>query len=146
MKKIIYIILAISVLIILIFVLPSKGVMTSANLLKDGSSNEKRIEYIRSFGWDVAEDAKEKSHTLIPEVFSKTLEEYNRMQQKSGFDLRPLAGKEIVRFSYKLLNHPLDKNYARVNIFVHQGKIVAADVSSTKLDGFMHSIEKTNFK
>lgn len=145
MKKIFFLVLAFAVLISGVFLLSTKDHSAVSPVSKDGSSDKKRIEYITSFGWKVADKPKEKSLTLIPEVFSKTLEEYNDMQLKSGFDLKPLAGKEITRFSYKLLNHPLDSNYARVNIFVHKGKIVAADVSSTKLDGFMHSIEKTDF-
>lgn len=146
MKKIFFLGLVLAVLIAGIVFLSSKGGSTPSTVPKDGSSDKKRIEYITSFGWKVSDTPMEKSLTLIPEVFSKTLEEYNDMQLKSGFDLKPLAGKEITRFSYKLLNHPLDKNYARVNIFVHKGKIVAADVSSTKLDGFMHSIEKNDFE
>lgn len=145
MKKVFFFGISLAVLISVVFLLSTKNIPHGSPLSNDGSSDKKRVEYIQSFGWKVEPEYKEKSLTLIPQVFSKTLEEYNRMQIKSGFDLKPFAGKEIIRFSYKLLNHPLDKNYAQVNIFVHKGKIVAADVSSTKLDGFMHSIKKTDF-
>lgn len=145
MKKFLYFCIVGIICVAVILFIPGKNNKNSHNISKDGSSNEKRLEYIRSYGWEVSPIPKEKTLTLIPEVFSSTLEDYNNMQLKSGFDLKPLCGKEIVRFSYRLLNHPLDKNYARVNIFVYKGEIVAADVSSTKLDGFMHSIEKKNF-
>ena len=146
MKKFIYLfVVGIICVSAVLFVYNSKSTLHVPHS-KDGSTNEKRISYIKSYGWKVSEQPEEKTLTLIPEIFSKTLEQYNDMQLSSGFDLKPLSGKEITRFSYKLLNHPLDKNYARVNIFVYKGQIVASDVSSTKLDGFMHAIYKKDFK
>lgn len=108
--------------------------------------NTQKVKFIKSYGWDIEDTPYEKEIVLIPEVFSKVLNDYNDMLIKSGFDLTPYSGCEVTRFSYKLNNHTLDSQYARVNILIYKNRIIAADVSSTKLDGFMHAIDKKNYQ
>ncbi len=99
-----------------------------------------RVAFIAQFGWQVSNTPIETEHVKIPESFDQVHEDYNLLQKRVGLDLEPYKGKVLVRYSYQLYNHPSNNKNARVNVFVYAGSIVAADVMSTDLDGFMHAI------
>ncbi len=126
--------------------LSGKPSTDKAQLSVYAPDNTQKVKFIKSYGWDIDDTPYEKEIVLIPEVFNKVLNDYNDMLVKSGFDLTPFSGCEVTRFSYKLKNHTLDSQYARVNILIYKNRIIAADVSSTRLDGFMHAIDKKNFQ
>ena len=103
-------------------------------------SDTSKVHFIESYGWQV-----EQSHFMcekvkIPYVFSDSEKEYNLIQKKAGFDFENYKGKTLDRFSYRLLNHPDDKKYAYINIFVYNNKIVGADVVSPSLSGNIRAI------
>ena len=101
-------------------------------------TREDRLTFIRSFGWEVDAAGEQADTVLIPETFDAVYEQYNKMQIEQGLDLRYLVGREVERYSYPVLNYPSGEEYVRITLLIYKDKVVAGDVASPALDGFMH--------
>lgn len=127
--------------IILIVSVPSGDVDTAKKISLKAKTNEQRIEYLESYGWTVESEPAETSEIIIPSKFDETYENYNVMQLTQGFDLVGYKGRKATRYSYKVTNYPSpqsDPVYA--TLLVVNDKIIAGDVASTALGGFMHTL------
>jgi hypothetical protein len=72
--------------------------------------------------------------------FDEVYQNYNQIQQEQGFDLTQYAGRQVKRYSYEVFNHPSGDQYVRANLLVYREKLVAGDVCSLQLNGFMHGL------
>ena len=72
----------------------------------DGGSNEERIEFLKSYGWEVETEPKQTQEVRIPQEFNEVFTRYNQMQQEQGFDLSEYAGKTAKRYVYAVTSHP----------------------------------------
>lgn len=104
------------------------------------SSNEERIAYLASFGWEVSPDPVETQEVRIPETFPEVLEQYNRLQQEQGFDLTNYAGKLVKRYVYEILNHPDSGDSYRATLLIYKDTVIGADVASTAQNGTMRTL------
>ncbi len=134
-------------LVLLLLISLPTGVKASKDAVK-GETNEERIEYLQTFGWQVSADPVEVVNITIPEEFDQTYNEYNDLQISQGFDLSGYRGDDGTRYTYTISNYP-NETSAQVlaNVIVIDDQIVAADVSSVSAGGFMHTLqmpEKTN--
>ncbi len=111
----------------------------------DGQTNNTVIQYLNSLGWQVDSRPAEISHIKIPEEFDTVFSAYNAIQTESGFDLTEYRGRRAARYSYTVRNHTrsADGN-VRANVYVCKGTIIAADISQSGKDGFIHSINSTS--
>ena len=66
-----------------------------------GETNEERLEYLSSFGWQVEQEPAETREVMIPKEFNDVYQNYNAMQQAQGFDLLPYAGQVCTQYKYK---------------------------------------------
>lgn len=111
----------------------------------DNATNAANLAYIRSFGWCADERPTEISHLTIPEKFDSVFEAYNSLEKKSGFDIAGYCGVRATRYSYRITNHAQsDSGMIRANVFVADGKIIAADLSSLEIGGFITAINDTS--
>lgn len=110
----------------------------------DASDNNQRVEFLESYGWQVNPEPVEICDIRIPTVFNEVYENYNQIQKEQGLDLKKYMGKACKRFSYNITNYPGDTGEIRANILVIDNRIVAGDISSVELNGFMHGFEKKN--
>lgn len=101
-------------------------------------TNEERVVFAQSFGWEVDTEPAEVLEVIIPKEFDSVYEEYNSLQKKQGFDLSRYAGKRCKRYSYVIVNHPSAPGEVRVNLLLYGDKIIGGDVCSTEAGGFMH--------
>lgn len=126
--------------LLLLISLPS-GIQTSKNTVK-GETNEERIEYLETFGWEVSATPVEVVNVVIPKEFDEIYAEYNALQISQGFDLSGYRGNEGTRYTYTISNYP-DATSTQVlaNIIVIEDRIVAADVSGVAGGGFMHTLQ-----
>ena len=107
----------------------------------DTAQNAQIVEYIESLGWEIERTPIEISYLRIPETFDAVFDNYNLYQKEAGFDLTEFAGIRAVRYSYRVLNHRYSAEVpVRANVIVIDSEIVAADVNSNVLGGFMHAI------
>lgn len=102
------------------------------------NSNTQRIEYLKSFGWEVEEEACEIIEVIIPNEFNDVYNNYNKIQKLQGFNLEEYKGKAVKRYTYKVLNYPGKPENIRANILLYGNKIIGGDICSIELDGFMH--------
>ena len=76
---------------------------------------------------------------LIPDEFDEVFERYNKIQKEAGMDLSPYHGKRVKCWTYRVLNIP-DQGEVMANLYVYKNKIIGGDISSARLDGFMHGL------
>ena len=109
----------------------------------DASSVELK-SFIASYGWTVNAEPDEVREVIIPSEFNEVYSNYNSIQLAQGFDLMPLKGQRVKRWTYTVLNYPgyEAEDCIKINILVYNGCVVGGDVCSVKLDGFMHGFEK----
>ena len=91
--------------------------------LYSARTDEERIEFLNSFGWEVQPQPAEVMELTIPETFDGVYKEYNE--------------KRVKRWTYEITNYP-DEPQVVANLLVYEDKIIGGDVSTVRLDGFMH--------
>lgn len=106
------------------------------------SSDQDVAEYIRSFGWEIEEVPTEVVSVAVPETFNQVYENYNQIQKKQGFDLEGYKGMDARRYTYAVVNYPDYPDNIRADVIVCDGKIIAADICSIELQGFLHGIRQ----
>ena len=104
-----------------------------------GRTNEQRLAYLRSLGWEPEVQAQEEKEVLLPVEFPEVLQNYNELQRKAGFDLTPLAGEKIEMYVYRLA-WPEPETEVLCSLYVYKGRIVGGDIHSTAFRGFMHPL------
>ena len=104
-----------------------------------GGTNEQRLAYIRSLGWEAGTETQEEKEVLLPGEFPEVLENYNRLQQEAGFDLKPYAGKRLGMYVYRLEDPPGGAE-ALCTLYVCRGRIVGGDIHSTAFRGWMRPL------
>ena len=82
------------------------------------------------------------SDIVIPTNFDATYDTYNNIQLAQGLDLSKYKGKKAVKYTYKVTNYPDNAETVNANLIVVDETIIAGDVSSTSLGGFMHGFAK----
>lgn len=104
-------------------------------------SNEDRIAYLESYGWQVSPEPVSVEELLIPEVFDESYEEYLALQTAQGFDLTEYCGKRVKRCTYEITNYPTGEAGVQVAILIYKSKVVGGEVLSPRLNGFLHGLE-----
>ena len=69
-------------------------------------TNEDRVAYLESYGWQVSPEAVSVEELLIPEEFDETYDQYLALQAQQGFDLTQYKGKRVKRYTYQVTNYP----------------------------------------
>ena len=101
-------------------------------------TEEQRIDFLESFGWEVEPEAEEILDVLIPKEMDDVFSNYNEIQKAQGCDLTKYAGKRCKRYTYIVNNYPDQPENIRANIVTYKNKIIGGDVCSIELNGFMH--------
>ena len=110
----------------------------------DGGSQEKIIAFLSENGYTVSNPVTKE--ITIPSKFSDVYTSYNTIQKEQGFDLSRHKGKNAVLYTFTVIGYINENGQPENNIEAHvivcDGKIVGADVSSAKLDGFMKGVRE----
>ncbi len=125
------------IIIAVIITAAAKGQRQEASLTSVVKTNEERAEYLRSLGWEVSGEPIEEQVITIPSEFDDVYKEYNDLQLSQGFDLTKYAGLEAKRYTYEVTNYPGTADRVVADIIVYRNRIIAGDVQSAALDGFM---------
>ena len=105
------------------------------------SSNDGRVKFLTDFGWDVTTSPVESSQVKIPEETSEVFDRYNDLQKSQGYDLSKFAGKNVMRYVYKLNNYPGATEPVYATLLVHKGQIIGGDVTDTAAKGHIRSFK-----
>lgn len=138
-KKTVILLGAIAAVIIAIILL-SGGSDTQTTSVPAVSGNDARVNFLKDFGWDVANSPVESSQVRIPDQTSEVFDRYNQLQKSQGYDLSKLAGKNAMRYLYKVNNYPGATDPVYATVLVYKNQIVGGDVTDTspkgKVQGF----------
>ena len=106
-------------------------------------NDKTRAAYLRQYGWEVETPAISESRVLIPRSFTEVLENYNELQKEQGFDLSQYCGMEVELYTYKVLNYE-NEDAVVAQLYVLNNSVIAADVHSTELGGFMVGVRSAD--
>ena len=142
MKKILAILAAVAGLIIaLILLLQGGSEETAATATGAISNNDARVQFLKSFGWDVTTSPAESSQVKIPQETTEVFDRYNALQKSQGYDLSKFAGKTVMRYVYKINNHPGSTGPVYATVLMHKNKVIGGDVTDTSSGGHIHSFK-----
>lgn len=144
--------LALTALIALIVIVPTYGGDTGATQVGanavykyDGVKTAKdRTDFIGQFGWEVDPEPISAKEVRIPSEFDKVLSAYNEIQRAQGFDLSGYKRKTVMRYTYAVTNYPDWDGEVYINILVYRNTVIAGDVCSADVNGFIHGLEKAS--
>ena len=131
-KTAVFIIIAAAVLLAAI-VLPLRGRRGTG----DGRGPD-RVPFL--FGMEVDQSSESEREVVLPETLDGVMQQYNELQKQQGFDLAPYAGRECRSYSYTITNYPSGEAGVIAQIFVCDGEVIAGDIHSAKMGGFMHAL------
>lgn len=134
MKKTIILLVAVAAIIIAMIMAAggSDAQTTSAPTL---TGNDARVKFLRDFGWEIENSPVESSQVRIPEQVTEVFDRYNQLQKSQGYDLSKLAGKNAMRYVYKVSNYPGATDPVYATVLVYKQQIVGGDVTDTSAKG-----------
>ena len=143
MKKVISILAAVAALIIGLIALfggdtNSAATSATANM----ASNDDRVKFLTDLGWEVTTSPVESSQVRIPQESSKVFDRYNTLQKSLGYDLSAYAGKNVMRYVYKVENYPDAVEPVYATLLVYKNQIIGGDITNTAAKGMIHGLKK----
>ena len=140
MKKTLAILGAIAAAIIAVIVLLSgpDTQQTAAPI----SDNNARIKFLTDLGWEVAATPTESGQVRIPSEATEVFDRYNQLQKQQGYDLANYAGKNAMRYVYKVTNFPGATDPVYATILVYKNEIIGGDITDTSPSGRVQSLKK----
>ncbi len=145
MKKIALILAAVAAVIVgLILLFGGNDAQTTSAPV---SSNDARVKFLTDFGWEVSASPAESSQVRIPETMTEVFDRYNQLQKSQGYDLSAYAGKNVMRFVYKVNNYPGATEPVYATVLVYKNQVIGGDITDTaaggKVQGFKMSKDNT---
>ena len=101
-------------------------------------NNNSRLDFLGQFNIKVKPEPIETTEIKIPIQFNKVYENYNKIQKENGLNLEKYKGKTCIKYTYSVLNYKDRPDGVLANIFVFENKVIAGDICSLEIDGFMH--------
>ena len=135
MKKIALILGAIAAVIVALILLFGGGEDTQTTGATPVTNNDARVEFLKKFGWEVSSSPTESSQVRIPEAASEVFDRYNRLQKSQGYDLTTYAGKNVMRYVYKVNNYPGATDPVYATVLVYKNQVVGGDITDTAAGG-----------
>ncbi|MBR4123824.1 MAG: DUF4830 domain-containing protein [Clostridia bacterium] len=128
--------IAVAFAVVVIFFMILSSVFSVKNERIDGSTNQKRVEYIKNLGFEVDDADVAFKQTVIPQKFDNVYKQYNSLQKKSGFDLSKYKSKTVTVYTY-----PLVSGNREAHIIIYNGVVIGGDVAEISADGSMSALK-----
>lgn len=123
---------------VLILTLGGRAVTASAEV-KHIRSNDDRMAYLNSLGWQVSDQPMATEELLIPEAFDESYSDYLALQADQGFDLTQYCGKRIKRYTYQILNYPAGEEPVQVALLIYKNRVIGGQVQASS-GSFLHGL------
>ena len=140
-KKIAVILGAVAVLIVGLIVLLG-GNDSQPTATTDLATNDARVAFLKSFGWEVTTSPTESSQVRIPTQTSEVFERYNALQKSQGYNLSAYSGKTVMRYVYKINNYPGATEPVYATLLIYKNQIIGGDVTDTGPKGVIQGFKK----
>ena len=122
-------------------------VLTGAILFRSGpssgdvSTKEGRVVFLRELGWEIDAESEDLRTVQLPDTLEGMLAEYNEMQLDQGYDLSHHLGEKCQQYTYVVTNYPVQDQTVLATLYVQGKRVIAGDIHSTALDGFLHGLK-----
>lgn len=100
-------------------------------------SEQDRLDFISSLGWEVQAQPIEEEKIAIPAEFDRVLSEYNLLQQKQGLDLSRYKRKKAIRYTYEVTNYDAWDGPVYLTLLVCRNRVIGGDICSADVNGFV---------
>lgn len=109
-----------------------------------GDTNEERIQYIETFGWESAPVPSSVEEVRIPSRFDEAYTQYNALQKEQGFDLMKYRACFVKKYTYEITAPDGSDPAVPIcaNLLVLDGEIIGADISSMEANGLVTVLAK----
>ncbi len=141
-KKIAMILGAVAALIVIIAIALGSGKSQSTGSDVSVNSNDDRVQFLASYGWEVVTSPAETSQVRIPSNSSEVFERYNTLQKTMGYDLSEYAGKTVMRYVYTVKNYPGSTEPVYATILISNNRVIGGDITDTAATGKIQGFEK----
>ena len=141
-KKIAIVFGAIAIVIAVIVLLFSGGNRVATGSSNTVTSNDDRVKFLASFGWEVVSSPAETSQVRIPADSSAVFDRYNDLQKSMGYDLTAYQGKTVMRYVYKIKNYPGATEPVYATILISSNQVIGGDITDTSATGVVQGFEK----
>ena len=105
------------------------------------SGNDARVKFLTDFGWDVTTTPTETGQVKIPTELGEVFERYNALQKQQGYDLSKYAGKNVMRYVYKINNYPGATEPVYATLLLYKNEVIGGDVTDTAAKGHIRSFK-----
>ena len=141
-KNIILALAAAAMLIVmLIMIFGGSGEEATQTAAPSISTNEGRIKFLQSFGWEVASSPTESGQVKVPENASEVFTRYNALQKSQGYDLSRYAGKTVMRYVYKVKNYSNATEPVYATLLIYKDQVIGGDVTDTGAKGVIRGFK-----
>ena len=134
-KKILLGLADVAALILAIVLLVGEGNTATQTAAPALSSNDGRVKFLTDFGWDVTTTPTESSQVKIPTESTEVFDRYNALQKSQGYDLSKFAGKNVMRYVYKINNYPGATEPVYATLLVYKNQVIGGDITDTSAKG-----------
>ena len=145
-KKKIIIVAAAILAVIAILALLFSGNNSEPTASTGVANNDARVGFLKNFGWEVTNSPTESSQVRIPENTSEVFERYNELQKSQGYDLSRYAGKNVMRYVYKVNNYPNATEPVYASVLVYKNQVIGGDITDTSAGGKVQGFKKNQEK
>lgn len=135
MKKIALVLGAVVAVIAALILLFGGGSETQTTSAAPVGSNDARVSFLKGFGWEVSNSPAESSQVRIPENTTEVFDRYNQLQKSQDYDLTQYAGKNVMRYVYKVNNYPGATEPVYATVLVYKNQVIGGDITDTAAGG-----------
>ena len=135
LKKVALILGVIAAVIVGLILIFGGGSDTQTTSAPPVSNNDARVKFLKDFGWEIASSPVESGQVRIPEEMTEVFDRYNKLQKTQGYNLSTYAGKNVMRYVYKVENYPGATEPVYATVLVYKNQIVGGDITDTSAGG-----------
>ena len=140
-KKIVMVLAAAAVLIASLIMLFGGSSDATPTAALSTTGNDGRVQFLQSFGWEVAASPVESGQVRIPQEGNEVFDRYNALQKSQGYDLSPYAGKTVMRYVYKIKNYPGATDPVYATLLILKDQVIGGDVTDTSAKGVIRGFK-----
>ena len=140
-KKIVMVLAAVAALVAALIMLFGGDRSSTPTAALSPTGNDGRVQFLKSFGWEVATSPVESGQVRIPQEGSEVFDRYNALQKSQGYDLSPYAGKTVMRYVYKIKNYPGATDPVYATVLVYKDQVIGGDVTDTSAKGVIRGFQ-----
>lgn len=140
-KKILMVLAGVAAAILLLLLVFGGGGETQDPTVQTATGNDKRVAFLKEYGWEVNASPAQSGEVRIPETPTKAYERYNALQKSQGYDLTEYAGQTVMRYVYKVTNYPGATDPVYATLLVHKDTVIGGDITDTSAKGRIHGFQ-----